>query len=125
MICKLIQLCFACFLSLSVTLSALGQSKGDRFSLADFEKKAGNFHSLISLPHFERSTNEIFASVKRTIQEGNAALDKIGALSSKKVNFQNTIVALDDIGYQISLTDDRLSVIKETSTDAALRDAAT
>ena len=125
MTCKFIQLCFACLLSLSITLSALGQSRQAGFSLAEFEKRAGKFNSLISLPHFERSTNEIFASVKRTIQEGNASLDRIGALSSKKVNFQNTIVALDDIGYQISLTDDRLSLLKETSTDGALRDAAT
>ena len=42
-----------------------------------------------------------------------------------EVTFENTVRALDDIGYQISLTDDRFGLIKETSTNAALRDAAT
>ena len=45
--------------------------------------------------------------------------------SPREVTFENTVRALDDIGYQISLTDDRFGLIKETSTDAALRDAAT
>jgi thimet oligopeptidase len=56
---------------------------------------------------------------------GNAALDHIGALKPRAVTFENTVRALDDVGYQISLTDDRLSLVKETSPSAAMRDAAT
>jgi Zn-dependent oligopeptidase len=63
--------------------------------------------------------------VRQTIAVGNAALDRIGALKPGKVTFENTIRALDDIGYQISLTDNRLSLIKETSTNAVIRDTAT
>ncbi len=33
--------------------------------------------------------------------------------------------ALDDLGFQLGLVDNRLSLIKETSTNAAVRDAAT
>ena len=42
-------------------------------------------------------------------------LDAIAATDPKKVNFQNTVVALDNIAYQIGLTANRLSLIKETS----------
>jgi thimet oligopeptidase len=64
-------------------------------------------------------------TLKQTLAVGNAALDRVGALKPGEVTFENTVRALDDIGYQISLTDNRFSVIKETSTDAKLRDAAT
>ena len=47
--------------------------------------------------------------MRQTIAVGNAALDRLGALKPGEVTFENTVRALDDIGYQISLTDDRLS----------------
>src|SRR5438552_11616377 len=86
--------------------------------LQQFQIKAAKFKSLISLPHFEVTTNEVRTSVKGTIQAGNAALDKIGTLDPRKVTFENTVRALDDMGYHTSLTDNRLSLIKETSTNA-------
>jgi Zn-dependent oligopeptidase len=93
--------------------------------LQAFQQRAGTFKSVVSLPQFEMSTNEVDASVRQTMSDGNAALDRIGALAPEKVTFSNTVSALDDLGYQIGLTDNRLSVLKETSTNAALRDAAT
>ena len=94
-------------------------------ALEDFEQHATKFGSVVSLPRFEVTTNEVRASVQQTISAGNSALDKIAALDLRKVTFKNTVGELDAIGYQISLTDNRLQVIKETSTDAGLRDAAT
>ena len=41
------------------------------------------------------------------------------------MTFTNTVRALDDLEFQLGLVDNRLSLIKETSTDAAVRDAAT
>ena len=55
----------------------------------------------------------------------NAALDRIRKLSAGEVNFTNTIGALDDNGVLIAETMNRIGLIKETSTNAALRDAAT
>jgi thimet oligopeptidase len=105
-------------------VTAFAQPAGGPISLDDFKKRAAKFHSVISLPSFETSTNEITASLKQTISSGNAALDRVGAMP-RKVTFANTIRALDDLAYQISLADNRLSVIKETSTNEAVRDAAT
>jgi thimet oligopeptidase len=107
-----------------VAVTAFAQPAGGPISLDDFKKRAAKFHSVISLPSFETSTSEITASLKQTISSGNAALDRVGAMP-RKVTFANTIRALDDLAYQISLADNRLSVIKETSTNEAVRDAAT
>jgi Zn-dependent oligopeptidase len=104
---------------------SLAQVTNQSGGLHEFRRRAARFDALISLPQFEISTNEIRVSVRQTIAVGNAALDKIGALKSRQVNFDNTIRALDDLSYQIALTDDRLSLIKETSPSAQIRDAAT
>lgn len=94
-------------------------------TLAYFQQKAAQFNSIIGLPDFETTTNAIELSAKKTIAAANAALDKIGQLQPGEVNFNNTVRALDDVNYSISLTENRLDIIKETSPDAAMRDAAT
>jgi thimet oligopeptidase len=120
---KLIHfLCLAVFMAATVCMA---QPTNSAARLEEFKKRAARFKSVISLPHFETTTNEVLAAVKQTIASGNGALDRIGALDPGKVTFDNTARALDDIGCQISLTDNRLSVIKETSTNAAVRDTAT
>lgn len=93
--------------------------------LRDFRKRAAQFKAVITVPQFELTPNEVRGAVHQTIVVGNAALDRLGALKPRQVTFDNTVRALDDISYQISLTSDRLDLIKETSTKAALRDAAT
>jgi thimet oligopeptidase len=94
-------------------------------NLADFQKSAGKFNTVITVPTFETTTNEVAALVQKTIASGNAALDRIGKLTPKEVSFHNTFVALDDLGFQIGLVGNRLGLIEQTSTNAALRDAAT
>jgi thimet oligopeptidase len=108
---------------LAVTGLAQPTNSSDR--LRDFKRRAGQFNGVITLPQFETTTNEISFSVRQTIRVGDAALDRIAALKPKEVTFQNTVGALDDVGFQLSQADDRLSLLKETSTSAALRDAAT
>src|ERR1017187_4823703 len=61
----------------------------------------------------------------KTIADGNAALDSVGQLRADEVNFINTIRQLDDINYLIQRASDRLGLIEQTSTNAAVRDAAT
>ncbi len=101
------------------------QTGGTAQTLTDYQKMAARFHSVISFPEFETTTNAIDSSVKKTIATANAALDHLGKLDPQKVTFENTIRALDDTSYQANLTANRLGLIKETSTNAAVRDAAT
>src|ERR1051326_6690721 len=93
-------------------------------ALHEFHRRAATFNSVITLPQFEIKTNEVRVAVRQTIAAGNAALDTIGAVKPRSANFANTARALDDIGYQIALTADRLTAVKETSTNAVLRESA-
>jgi Zn-dependent oligopeptidase len=105
--------------------SAVAQTQGQSADLEAFEKLASKYHSVITLPKFETTSNAVFASVEQIIKSGDKALDTIGALKPKEIGFKTTVVALDDIGYEIGLTANRLSLIKETSTNALVREAAT
>ena len=94
-------------------------------NVAGFQQLAAQFKSVISLPTLETAPVEVHRSVSNTITRAEAALDAIAACSHDRLTFDNTIAALDDLGYDIGLTANRLNLIKETSTNAVLRDAAT
>jgi thimet oligopeptidase len=98
---------------------------GPTGKLEKFQKRAAKFNSVVTVPTFETTTNEIAATLTNTLAAGNAALDCIGKLAPAEVNFTNTIRALDDLGFQLMLVDNRLGLIQQTSTNAAVRDAAT
>jgi thimet oligopeptidase len=94
-------------------------------NLDEFQNRTAKFNSVIAIPTFETTTNEIDATISNVIANGNAALDRIGKLSAAEVNFTNTVRALDDLGFTLASTDNRLSLIQQTSTNAAIRDATT
>ena len=93
--------------------------------LAEFQQRAAKYNSVITLPTFETTPQDVQATVDKTIADGNSALDGIGKLKAGGVNFQNTIRELDDMAYEVECASDRLGLIEQTSTNAAVRDAAT
>ena len=93
--------------------------------LQEFQHRAAKFNSVVTVPTFETTTNEIKATGESTIAAGDAALDRIGKLGAGEVMFANTVVALDNLGFQMGLAANRLSLIEQTSTNSEVRDTAT
>jgi len=94
-------------------------------ALGGWQKRAERFNSLITLPMFETTPAAIRQSVSNATARADAALDRIGALDPKRVSFQGSVGALDDLSYGAGATANRLALIKETSPDPAVREAAT
>jgi thimet oligopeptidase len=94
-------------------------------SLEQFQKRAEKFNEVVTVPTFETTTDAIANTTKNVIASGNDALDRTGQLKTGEVNFINTIRALDDMGYAVQSAENRLDLIQQTSTNAAVRDAAT
>jgi thimet oligopeptidase len=92
---------------------------------ADFQSAGKKFKNVLRLPQFETTPAAINATVDKTMSAANAALDRIGKLSAGEVNFNNTIGALDENGARVGEAMNRIYLIKETSTDAAMRQTAT
>lgn len=93
--------------------------------LAAFQARATKYHEVVTIPTFETTPEAVAATVDKTIADGNAALDGIGQLRPGEVNFINTIRELDDMNYEVQTASDRLELIEQTSTNGAVRDAAT
>ena len=94
-------------------------------TLADFQARAKQFKNVIRVPEFEITPAAVKRAVETAITNANLALDRIGGLQPGQVSFDNTLRALDDTGYEAGLTANRLYLIKETSTNAAVRETAT
>jgi thimet oligopeptidase len=90
----------------------------------ELQRKAARFGTLLTLPSFENSPEEINKSTDQAIAKANAALDAIGALSPQKTTFRNTIRAMDDLQADISQVINRMNLLSQTHPDARVRDAA-
>ena len=112
-----------------VACSSLKKSpaSGTKFSSkwASFESSAKDHNSIVSLPPFERSPRASQDAVDQAIKVANSKLDAIGQLNSDEVTFENTIVALDDMAFDVSLVASRTYMLKETSESAEHRKKAT
>lgn len=108
-----------------MVICGLAQPTGSALRLEDFARRASRHKAVIGLPHFESSPDEVAATVRQTMASGDAALNRVAAVPSRQATFANTVGALDNLAYEIGLAANRLSLIKETSTNAAVRDAAT
>src|SRR6185295_9623628 len=91
----------------------------------EFQERATRFKSAIALPVLETSPAEIQATVSNTLTKANLMLGEIASCGHDRLIFANTIGALDDLVYQVGTAANRMQLLKETSTNAAVRDAAT
>ena len=90
----------------------------------DFRAAAAKANALLMLPDWEQTPEAIEASMKDAIAKANKALDQIGAQNLGKVTFKSTVVALDDLTYQVGNAANKATIIKETNTNPAMRTAA-
>ena len=93
-------------------------------TLADFQARAAQFNNRITAPAFETTPEAVRQSLKQTITDANAALDRVAAVKPAAATYANTLGALDLISFNAGATANRLYLIKETSTNAAVREAA-
>jgi thimet oligopeptidase len=94
-------------------------------TLAAFQAKATKFNSILAVPEFETTPEAVRQAVTNTIKAADAQLNALGKLRPEQAAFGNTVKALDDISYEAGTMANRLSLIKETSTNAAVRETAT
>ncbi len=100
-------------------------ASGIKTTLETLNSAAKPFGTVLALPDFETDPKEMEGNMEMTIAHANAALDKIASLNPSDLTFQNTIQALDDLGYEADLTASRIYLMKETSQDPAIRDMGT
>src|SRR5260370_36316304 len=98
-------------LALLATMSTiLAQPTNPPDALRELKRRAAKFNCILSLPHFELTTNEVRASVRQTIAVGTNALDRIGGLKPGQVTVENAVRAVGGLHAQIHLKANRRSI---------------
>jgi thimet oligopeptidase len=90
----------------------------------DFRAAAAKANAVLTVPDWEQTPEAVDAMIKNAIATANKALDQIGSQDLSKVTFKNTIVALDDLGYQATNAANKAVLIKESNTNEKMRAAA-
>ena len=106
-------------LCLAFAFTAFGQSK----TVNDFSAGAAKANEILTIPTWEETPEAAEAMMNSAIDNANKALDEIGKQDLAKVTFKSTAVALDDLVYQASNAANKATIIKETNTNEAMRNA--
>ena len=105
--------------------SYAGSGSQDLAQVADFQTAAEATNVVLTLPEFERTPEEVTASVDDALAEADRLLDEFAAQDPAAVTFESTFAALDDILYPVATVTNRVWLMKETQQEAAMRDACT
>jgi len=108
---------------IALSLSNSVASAADLKTVDDFKAAAAKAKSILTIPDWEQTPEAIEADMKNAIAKANAALDQIAAQDLSKVTFKSTIIALDDLGYEVGSTANKAEIIKQTNTNQAMRTA--
>ena len=92
---------------------------------AEFERLAKRNRTHVALPPFETTPQASLDAVTAAIVVANDRLDDIGKIKPSEATFDNTIGALDDLAFDLSLVANRTYMLKETSENAEHRAQAT
>src|SRR5205809_5887991 len=112
------------YISLILLASSLIVSAGEMKAVDDFRAAAAKANAVLTIPDWEQTPEAIEAAMKNAIAKANASLDRIGAQDPGKATFKSAVVALDDVTYEASLAANKVTLIKETNTNPAMRTAA-
>jgi thimet oligopeptidase len=91
--------------------------------IADFQPAAEKANAILTIPDWDQTPDAVANSAKAAIAKANKRLDEIAAQDPKKVTFKSTVVALDDLAYDATVAGNKAEVIKQTSTNEAMRNA--
>jgi len=103
---------------------ALGARAENLKSIDSYSDAVAKANARLTIPDWPKTPEAVETSAKEAIKRGNAALDAIGRLDRKKVTFQNTVVALDDLAYEANNVGNKATIIKQANTDPKMRAAA-
>jgi thimet oligopeptidase len=109
--------------ALTLALAPAVDLRAAEKSVDDFRGAAAKANAVLTIPDWEQSPEAVDASIKDAIAKANQALDQIGSQDLSKVTFKSSVVALDDLAYQAGLAANKANMIKQTSTNAAMRAA--
>jgi thimet oligopeptidase len=119
---------FSFLLVLLFPLVALAESdqgsQKAQLTLAQLQEQAAKFNTVLTPLNWETTPEQIANVADAAIAAASRKLDEIGNLTSSQLTFDNTVRALDDIGFDLQTVHHRLDIIEQAHPDAKMRSAA-
>ena len=116
------------FATLLFPLIAIAQSDHNtqkpQLTLAQLQDQAGKFNTVLTPLDWETTPEQITSEADAAVASANRKLDDIGKLTASQLTFENTIRALDDVGFELGTVHHRLDIIEQADPDAKMRSAA-
>src|SRR6202050_1041088 len=116
------------FATLLFPIIAIAQSDHNtqktQLTLAQLQDQAGKFNTVLTPLDWETTPEQITSEADAAIASANGKLDDIGKLTASQLTFENTIRALDDVGFELGTVHHRLDIIEQADPDAKMRSAA-
>ncbi len=109
---------------LSLTTTLFGLAPAQPTALADFQKLAARHHSLLELPVYPVTPDEVKALAEKTMATADAALAKLVAQDPAGLTFASTFGAYDGITGQSSTAFAVIGTIAESAVGKEMRDLA-
>lgn len=98
---------------------------GEPKAFKEFQKQAEAENSLLEALDFPTSPEAVEAQVDAILEAAQVAADAIAGAQDEALSFENTVLALDDLSYELWSKFGAVYLMKETSPDAAVREAGT
>ena len=112
------------YLSILLSVVVVDLCDAELKTVNDFGTAAVKANAVLTIPDWEQTPEAVDAAMKDAIAKANKALDQIGTQDPGKVSVKSTVVALDNLTYAVTLEANKVTIIKETNTNAAMRTAA-
>lgn len=93
--------------------------------LEDLQLAAVQFNSVLALPKWEKTPEQVISGVDKIIGAANKRLDAVAAIKLSAATFANTFQEMDMIAFDAGAVANRIVWIKETAPDVKMREAAT
>jgi Zn-dependent oligopeptidase len=107
----------------SIAISCSGFA-ADTKTVAAFQAAADKANAVLTIPDWVQTPDAVESLIKGAIARANQRLNEIGRQDLKKVTFNSSVVALDDVVYEADVAANKAVIIKETNTNEAMRNAA-
>ena len=116
---------FSFLIAAGVTAVLASSATAEPRPLSSFQERAERFGARLTLPEFETTPAAVVASCDEAIDASERAIARIASQDLGAVSFESVFAALDDGLYPVINCVNRMWLIKETSEDAAVREACT
>jgi thimet oligopeptidase len=116
------------FATLLFPLIAIAQSDQSspkpQLTLTQLQEQAAKFSTVLTPLNWETTPEQIASEADAAVASANRELDEIGKLTPSQLTFQNTIRALDDVGFELDTVHHRFDIIEQAHPDPKMRSAA-